>query len=700
MMDLTMGLNNRPMSPIIRPTITAASFEIPHSITSMVRASQFGGLPLEDPNTHLETFLDICDLFNQNGVLEDAVRLRLFPFYLRDKARAWLASLQSGSITTWDEMMRLFLAKIFPPAKVAKMKNEITSFTQYENESLYEAWERFRDMLTQCPSHGLSTWQQFNTFYTGMNPSTRSTIDTATGGSLMRKTPDQAYRLIDKMATSSFQYHSERHSKRPTGARVVDNTVVLSAQMDVLMKKLDNLMHSVRGGASSSLRSCAVCEHCGGDSHASSECQVGNPFAQESEEAHYVGNYNRQRLDPYSNTYNPGWRNHPNFSWWNDQVTQPQSSNVQRQPPPPPGFKAPNPAPPEKSNLEKLLSKYISTTEVRMQNQESSIRYLENQMSQIANLLKERLSGSLPNTTEANPREHAKAIVLRSGKQLEEVQEKQKDKEVEKSEEDESQESGKEATKALAEKEYHPRLFADPITHPVRPRIPYPQRLKAQMPSYVKFLKENLSNKRRLEEYAMVKLNEECSAILSRKLPPKLKDPGSFTIPSIIGDLNIDKALMDLGASINLMPLSVFRKLGLVEPKPTTISLQLADRSITYPRGIIEDVLVKVEKFIFLVDFLVLDMEEDIDILIILRRPFMATARTIIDVQRGKLSLRLQDEELMFDVFNAMKHPSTLDSCHFIDIYSSDTDDSSTVCADFLKGEAQGTIEELGEELQ
>ncbi|KAJ8762220.1 hypothetical protein K2173_007376 [Erythroxylum novogranatense] len=334
--------------------------------------------------------------------------------------------------------------------------------------------------------------------------------------------------------------------------------------MDVLTKKLDNLMHSVRGGVSSSLRSCVVCEHCGGDSH------------------------------------------------------------------------------------------------VRMQNQESSIRHLENQMSQIASLLKERPSGSLPSTTEANPREHAKAILLRSGRQLEEVKDKQKDKKMEKSEEDESRESGKEAIDAPAEKEDHPRLFADPITHPVRPRIPYPQRLKGtqldkqfgrfleifkklhinipfvevipQMPSYAKFLKEIFSNKRRLEEYATVKLNEECSAILSRKLPPKLKDPGSFTIPCVIGDLHIDKALMDLGASINLMPLSIFRKLGLAEPKPTTISLQLADRSITYPRGIIEDVLVKVEKFIFPVDFLVLDMEEDIDIPLILGRPFMAIARTIIDV--------------------------------------------------------------------
>ena len=102
-------------------------------------------------------------------------------------------------------------------------------------------------------------------------------------------------------------------------------------------------------------------------------------------------------------------------------------------------------------------------------------------------------------------------------------------------------------------------------------------------------------------------LTEECSVILQRKLPPKLKDLGSFTI----GDFNFDKVLCDLGASINLMPLSIFRKLGLGEVKPTTVSLQLADRSIKHPRGIIEDVLVKVDKFVFPTNFIVLDMEED-----------------------------------------------------------------------------------------
>ena len=119
------------------------------------------------------------------------------------------------------------------------------------------------------------------------------------------------------------------------------------------------------------------------------------------------------------------------------------------------------------------------------------------------------------------------------------------------------------------------------------------------MPKYAKFLKELLSNKRKLEELSTVKLNEECLTIIQNKLPAKLKDPGSFTIPCLIGNLCVEKALADLGASINLMPYKLFKRLELGEPKPTRMSIQLADRSIKYPKGIIEDILVKVGKYIF-----------------------------------------------------------------------------------------------------
>ncbi|KAL5563949.1 hypothetical protein UlMin_033696 [Ulmus minor] len=114
------------------------------------------------------------------------------------------------------------------------------------------------------------------------------------------------------------------------------------------------------------------------------------------------------------------------------------------------------------------------------------------------------------------------------------------------------------------------------------------------MLKYDKFLKDILSNKRKLEECEAIALTEETTALLQKKLPPKLKDPGSFSIPCTIGENFHTKALCDLGASINLMPLSIFRKLGLGEPTPTMVSLVMADRSIKHPRGIVEDVLVKV----------------------------------------------------------------------------------------------------------
>ena len=122
-------------------------------------------------------------------------------------------------------------------------------------------------------------------------------------------------------------------------------------------------------------------------------------------------------------------------------------------------------------------------------------------------------------------------------------------------------------------------------------------------------MKDCCTNKRKLLDNEQVALSEEVSAVIQRKLPPKLKDPGSFTIPCRIGNKLFEKALLDLGASINLLPYTVYETLQLGELQPTSITLQLADRSIKYPRGIIEDVLVQVNDSVIPVDFIVLDME-------------------------------------------------------------------------------------------
>ncbi|XP_062100458.1 uncharacterized protein LOC133806364 [Humulus lupulus] len=160
-----------------------------------------------------------------------------------------------------------------------------------------------------------------------------------------------------------------------------------------------------------------------------------------------------------------------------------------------------------------------------------------------------------------------------------------------------------------------------------------------QMSNYAKFLKDILTKKRRLREFETVALTKECSSFLQNKLPPKMKDPGSFTIPFTIGDSYSGMAMCDLGASINLMPMFVFKQLGIGEVSPTTVTLQLADRSLAHPDGKIEDVLVRVEKFIFPADFIVLDYEADIEVPINLGRPFIATGRTLIDVEKGELTM-------------------------------------------------------------
>ena len=144
--------------------------------------------------------------------------------------------------------------------------------------------------------------------------------------------------------------------------------------------------------------------------------------------------------------------------------------------------------------------------------------------------------------------------------------------------------------------------------------------------------------------------------MIERGLPEKMKDPGSFTIPCTIGEFEFQKALCDSGASINLMPYSVAKKLSLGDITPTTITLQMADRTLAKPEGIIEDVLVKVGKFVFPVDFIILDMEEDSQVPLFLGRPFLATGAALINMQKGILTLRVGEETADFNLIRSLKN--------------------------------------------
>ncbi|OMO68078.1 Aspartic peptidase [Corchorus capsularis] len=320
-----------------------------------------------------------------------------------------------------------------------------------------------------------------------------------------------------------------------------------------------------------------------------------------------------------------------------------------------------------------MVNQYMSSIDAKLDNlgrldktvksNSASIRNLEMQVSQLSKVVGEGEQGKLPSNTEVNPKEGVMAITLRSGKILEPTTPKEGA--VRKSpkggNEDEVVEVPHPNPVQIGVEEN--KLSSPPKVQTYVPPIPYPQRLRkrrddskfqklldifkklhinipfaealAQMPAYAKFLKEIISNKSKLEEYATVALTEECSVVLLNKLPLKQKDPGSFVIPCHFGSSNVYKCLCDLGASINLMPLSLFRKLQIGELKPTTVSLQLADRSVRHPTGIVKDLLVKVGKLIIHVGFLVMDMDYDTEVPIIVGRPFLATRGAMIDVANG-----------------------------------------------------------------
>ncbi|XP_074314494.1 uncharacterized protein LOC141649711 [Silene latifolia] len=314
---------------------------------------------------------------------------------------------------------------------------------------------------------------------------------------------------------------------------------------------------------------------------------------------------------------------------------------------------------------------------------QASQRVTDNQISQLASQISQfqASNGKFPGKTEKNPKT-INAIHLRSGRELEDrvfINRKKSRKpevvvEPPKVVEDDLVEVVVETPMIVDEPT---KVVEEPKQHVVRPYvppIPLPQSLaraklkqkygkfmhmmkgvNITMPfidaikeilAYGKFLKELISNKNSLGPSTMVNLSQECSAILLHKMPPKLEDPGSFSIPCTIGTVHIERALCNLGASISLMPLNIFKKLKGFELSPTRVSLQLADRSVRYPIGLVEDVPLKVGKLVIPCDFYVMDIPQDSKIPIILGRPCLATGGVLIDVKNGKLSLQVGDDKI------------------------------------------------------
>ncbi|KAG8502938.1 hypothetical protein CXB51_000744 [Gossypium anomalum] len=230
----------------------------------------------------------------------------------------------------------------------------------------------------------------------GLNPSTRQMVDAAASGTINNKTPEAAYEFIEEMLLNNYQWQVIR--TKPTKTADVYNVDVvnmLSNQVELLNKKIDGLLGSTQ------VHLVMRCDSSEGGVHI--DYQPFNPTTDE-EQIHYMGNNNsRSQNNPYSNTYNAGWRNYPNFSW-GGQGNQRQQN--------PPGFQQPPYQQEKKPNLEEMLTKFIAVPETRFQNiettlknQQASIQGLKTQIGQLSKLIFERPQGSLPSNTEPNPRE-------------------------------------------------------------------------------------------------------------------------------------------------------------------------------------------------------------------------------------------------------------------------------------------------------
>ncbi|GJX32505.1 reverse transcriptase domain-containing protein, partial [Tanacetum coccineum] len=201
-----------------------------------------------------------------------------------------------------------------------------------------------------------------------------------------------------------------------------------------------------------------------------------------------------------------------------------------------------------------------------------------------------------------------------------------------------------------------------------------------EMPKFNKWLSSLLRNKEKLEEIAITTVNAECSAIIMNKVPEKLEDPGKFLIPCALQELKRTSALADSGASINLLPHSIYKKLGLEALTPTRMTLELANRSISHPMGIAEDVVVRVDGFTFLADFVVVNFEPDPRVPIILGRPFLRTAKALIDLYEEKLTLRVGKDELVYyaDKSEKNKDKNCVHAISIIDFSKEDPFSGST----------------------
>ncbi|CAN6580912.1 unnamed protein product [Malus baccata var. baccata] len=576
-------------------------FELKSSLLHHI--PKFHGLSMEDPNKHLKEFEVVCSSMTPVNVDNNILKMKAFPFSLLEKAKDWLYELAPGTATSWESMHRAFLEKFFPTSRVIFLHKKISGIQQSPGESFPSYYERFKSLVASCPQHQMKEELLLQYFYEGLLPLERQMLDASAGGALVDKTPRDAKTLIANRALNAQQYEGvgQRDTPRPHHVNEVSSISELQSQMANLTSMLSQL---VEGPKTQGTTVCGVCSIQG---HQSDQCpQLIENGGWESANAVGYGNQNQPRGDHFSNTYNPGWRDHPNFRW-RDAPQYGQQSGFRQ----PSGFfpwpMAPQPPPQAQSS---------QTNPV------------------------------------VNPKggfESAKAITLRSGKEV----------------------RNKEDEKIQLEEEEHTyptARVASPMPQP--PKTSHSSTSGKNVPNVV-ISNTNLPNVPFPRRFAQSKKEESEKDILDTFRKVQVNIPLLDVIKQVP---RFEQCMLDLGASINVMPYSIYASMNLGELKQDGVIIQLADRSNAYPKGVIEDVLVQVNHLIFPADFYVLEMEDSShapSLPILLGRPFMKTARTKIDVFMGTLTMEFDGDIIRFNLSETIKYPMEDHSCFAIDIVDS-----------------------------
>ena len=654
--DFTTTNNNDFLcTPIAPPATTAEFFEIKPALLNLVMREQFSGVSSDDAAAHLNNFVELCEMQKYKDVDGDIIKLKLFPFSLRGRAKDWLLSLPKNSIDSWTKCKDAFIGRYYPPAKIISLRSSIMNFKQLDTEHVAQAWERMKSLVKNCPTHGLTTWMIIQTFYAGLNFSSRNLLDSAAGGTFMSITLGEATKLLDNMMINYSEWHTER---APQGKKVnsVEETSSLSDKIDAIMSML------VNGRTNVDPNNVPLASLVAQEEHVDVNFIKNNNF---NNNAYRNNSSNNYRPYPYNN--GNGYGNSYGNSYNNNRNT-------------PPG-------------LEAMLKEFISTQTAFNKSVEEKLGKIDILASKVdslaadVDLLKSKV---MPNENHHNKIvTTANAIQVRINENIrlmaelrarwdrEENEKLAKEKNVAKVWTITTTCNANATHVAAPPTNTNKRIGVSNVSTSNAKREKLPETAKTaetacdkaaeifsnigdddpialdynglnfddcHISEVIKFLQKlakspnasaiNLAFTHHITN-ALIKAREE-KLEREASIPKKLEDGWEPIIKMKVKDFDCN-ALCDLGASISVMPKKIYNMLDLPPLKNCYLDVNLADHSTKKPLGKVDNVRITVNNNLVPVDFVVLDIECNASCPIILGRPFLRTVGAIIDMKEGNI---------------------------------------------------------------